>query len=100
MPRVTIRSSAMRNLDQIENYIGLDNPHRAVTFVQELRQQCQDLATLPHKGSPFPTRQSNIRRLVHGNYMIFYRYLEAEDVVFILRVAELNQDHSRIVFED
>ena len=100
MTSVIVLPRAERNLENIEEHIALDNPHRALTFVQELRLHCQDLTAFPRKGSPFPTRKSHIRRLVHGNYLIFYRYRESQDTVFIIRVAEHHQDHSRIVFED
>jgi len=100
MTRVILRSQAKRNLDSIERYIGRDNPSRALTFVQELRQRCHDLAALPQQGPPFPTPSSHIRRLVHGNYHVFYRYDEEQDAVFILRVTEHHQNQSRILFED
>ena len=100
MPDVIISPLAERNLKAIAHYIARDNIDRAMTFTQELRQQCQDLGTLPSRGSSFPTRKSDIRRLVHGNYLIFYRYHESQDTVFILRIDESHRDFSRIVFED
>ena len=100
MTRVILRFRAKRNLGSIETYIALDNPDRALSFVQELRHQCQDLANLPRRGSPYPTRKSSVRRLVHGNYLIFYRYAEDQDTVFIIRIDESSRDFSRIIFED
>jgi len=102
MTRIILRLQAKRNLNTIENYIGRDNPHRALSFVKELRKKCQELDIFPNRGVQLPSlnNNNNIRCLTHGNYLIFYRYLEDQDIVFIIRITEHHQDMSRIKFED
>ena len=71
MPTVTITPIAERNLKAITLFIARDNRPRAYTFIDELTDLCFGLTSFPSRGSLFPTRNSNIRRLVHGNDLIF-----------------------------
>lgn len=100
MPTVTITPIAERNLKAIALYIASDSPERAHTFIYALQSHCLELETFPKQGVAAPTLGPGIRRLVYGNYTIFYRYIEDKDAVHILRISEQHQDFSRIVFED
>ncbi len=100
MPKIIFRSRAKRNLKSIALYIARDNWSRAHSFVTELEDVCYSLADLLNRGAAMPTNNSDVRRLVYGNYLIFYRYHEAQDTVFIIRIDESSQDFSRIRFED
>ena len=51
MSRCELRPAAEEDLESIADYIAEDNPSRAVTFVQELREKCQLLAEMP-KSAP------------------------------------------------
>jgi len=51
MSRCEFRPAAEEDLESIADYIAEDNPSRAVTFVQELREKCQLLAEMP-KSAP------------------------------------------------
>ena len=100
MVKVVIRTSAKRNLKSIMRYIARDNPKRAYSFTLELETVCYSLAELPLQGRLIPKLGTNIRRLVHGNYSVYYRLDENKHTVFILRITEQHQDQSRILFED
>jgi len=95
---VQFSHEAERDLEQIADYIARDNPRRALSFVQELRVSCEDLASMPN-GFPLVPRyeQHGIRRRVHGNYLIFYR-VEAEQAV-IVHVLHGATDYAAILFE-
>jgi toxin ParE1/3/4 len=45
--KVVLTRRALADLDAIADWIGNDNPSRAVTFVVALREKCKDLATMP-----------------------------------------------------
>ncbi len=45
--RLLFTPMAESDLESIGDYIASDNPHRAITFVRELRQQCQRIALNP-----------------------------------------------------
>ncbi len=94
---VRITVEAARDLEQIGDYIARDNPRRAITFIQELRAKCLDLAYTP-QGFPLTPgyEERGVRRRVHGNYLIFYR-VEAESIV-ILHVMHGAMDYGAILF--
>ncbi|TRC92613.1 type II toxin-antitoxin system RelE/ParE family toxin [Mesorhizobium sp. WSM4303] len=74
MKRLVFTDQAEADLEAIGDYIALDNPFRAVTFIQELRRDCVELRTMPERYPLFERHRSRgIRRRVHGNYLIFYR---------------------------
>lgn len=79
---VRITATAERDLEEIADYIAQDNPIRALTFLQELRDRCTSLADTP-LGFPLVPRYEHhgIRHRVHGNYLIFYRVHESQVVV-------------------
>ncbi len=74
---------ALRNLEEILQYIAADNPQRATSFAQELRDKVENLAAFPGLGRP--GRVPGTRELVlHPNYLAIYR-VQGDDV-HILRV--------------
>ena len=75
--------TALRTLDEIAEYIAQDNPARATSFVKELRQSTEKLASFPGMGRA--GRVHGTRELVvHENYLAIYR-VRADDVE-ILRI--------------
>lgn len=94
---VVITDQAQADLVGIADFIALDNPRRAQTFVSELLAACRSLADMP-RAFPVVPRYENagIRRRVHGSYLIFYRIGAASiDVLHILHGA---QDYESILF--
>jgi toxin ParE1/3/4 len=75
--------TALRSADEIAAYIALDNPPRATSFVKELRQSTDRLASFPGMGRA--GRVPGTRELViHKNYLAIYR-VRGDDVE-ILRI--------------
>lgn len=75
-------AQAKSDLEMIGDYIALDNPKRAVTFIQEIRQSCTNIMNTPFGYPLAPEYGKDIRRLPHGNYLILYR-VSGDDVVII-----------------
>ncbi|MCY1740714.1 type II toxin-antitoxin system RelE/ParE family toxin [Ensifer sp. SL37] len=95
---VEFSGEAESDLEQIADYIAKDNPLRALAFVQELRARCEALAYGPLAFPLVPRYEGhNIRRRVHGNYLIFYR-AEAERVL-IVHVLHGALDYAALLFE-
>ena len=94
---VEFSNEAERDLEEIGDRIAMDNPQRALSFVQELRDICEGLAYNPNRFS-LVTRYENrgIRRRVYGNYLIFYR-VEDKRVV-ILHILNGAMDHATLLF--
>jgi len=72
------------DLEEIGDYIALDNPGRAVSFIQEIRQHCEKIADGPLRYVARPDLGDTIRICVHGNYLIIFE--PGDEGAFILRV--------------
>ncbi|MEO8410461.1 MAG: type II toxin-antitoxin system RelE/ParE family toxin [Propionivibrio sp.] len=91
--RVEWRPMARADLRAIVKYIGRDNPMRAKSFGQELRDKTKLLAQhaeLGRQGRP-GLPESPRELVVHPNYIVFYRALTDKRIVEILRVKHVAQ---------
>lgn len=96
---VQLTDEAEHDLERTGDYIALDSPKRALTFVRELREKCLGLAAMPLAFPLVPRYEAHgIRRRVHGNYLVFYRV--ETDRVIVLHVLHGAMDYAAIVFED
>lgn len=94
---VELSAEAEQDLERIGDYIAKDNPHRALTFVRELREKCLDLALTPEAFPLVPRYERfGIRRRMHGPYLIFYR-AEADQVA-IVHVLHGAMDYAPLLF--
>lgn len=84
---------ARDDLRAIVRYIGRDNPTRAKSFGQELRDKAKLLAQHPELGREGrPGLPESLRELVvHPNYIVFYRVLAQARTVEILRLKHVAQ---------
>lgn len=91
--RIEWRPMAREDLRAIVRTIGKDNPARAKSFGQELRDKTQLLAPHPDLGRKGrPGLPDWLRELVvHPNYIGFYRVLAEARTVEILRVKHAAQ---------
>lgn len=91
--RIEWRPKAREDLRGIVRYIGKDNPTRAFSFGQELRDKTLLLAQHPELGrTGRPGLPDAVRELVvHRNYIVFYRVLDETRTVEILRVKHAAQ---------
>jgi toxin ParE1/3/4 len=86
MTRVLYTPRARRDLIGIVETIARDSPRAAEAFRLGLEHHCSLLSTTPRMGRERPEIGTNIRSLVEGNYLIFYRFDLDADQVEILRV--------------
>lgn len=81
---------ALLRLQEIEQYISIDNPVVAREFVDKLISLAETLLDNPEKGRIVPELSlENIRELLHKNYRIVY--LVKKNSVDILTVFECHQ---------
>lgn len=93
---VIITDEAEANLEALGDWIAADNPLRAITFVQTLRQTCLALADTPLAFPLVPRYASDgVRWRPYRDYLIFYRV--NEETVEILHVLHAAQDYERIL---
>ena len=70
--KLVFTATADADMETIGDYIALENPLRAVSFIREIRGKCIELREVP-EAFPLVSRHeaTGIRRRVHGNYLIF-----------------------------
>lgn len=80
-----IRSAqSEQDLIAIWRYIANDNPTAATQLLERIDSRIQQLAQFPDMGEHQPQFGERIRRVIEGNYQIFYDALP--DAVHVLRI--------------
>lgn len=92
MTTVVFSVEAEYDLEEIGDYIAADNPTRALSFVQELRNRCRKVGEAPLAHRARPELGDGVRCCPHGNYLIFFRIDPADDAVVIDRVLHGARD--------
>ena len=77
---------AEADLEEIGDYIALDNPRRAVSFIREIREHCEKIADGPLHYVARPELGPKLRSCAHGNYVIFFEPFE--EGALILRILQ------------
>lgn len=80
--RLAFTPLAEQDLEAIADYIAADNPVRALSFVRELRAQCQRITLNPPGYRLRPELGDGIRSCAHGHYVIFFE-ATTEDVLVV-----------------
>ncbi|WP_024880939.1 type II toxin-antitoxin system RelE/ParE family toxin [Methylosinus sp. LW3] len=94
--KLVFSAEARADLLQIGDFIAHDSPARAFTFVEELEARCRALPATPLAYPLLAGREaSGIRRLVHGNYLIFYQVLD--EAVVVLHVLWGARDYEPLL---
>jgi plasmid stabilization system protein ParE len=74
--RVGFADSAEADLEAIGNWIAEDDPVGAAAFLAQLRDRCLSLSDKPNRFPvAFHSGRNVVRKLVHRDYLIFYRVL-------------------------
>jgi toxin ParE1/3/4 len=79
-----LRPKAVHDLQGIGDFIAADNPARAVTFVDELRDVCARIAERPAAYRRRDDLAEGLRQAIYGRYLVFFT--SDEDGVVIERV--------------
>ena len=88
--RVELSSFVERDLEEIADWIAEDNPRRAVTFIQEIREAFRRIGEGPLHYQLRPDIGEDARLAVVGNYVILFRI--DDPVVRIERVVYGSRD--------
>ncbi len=96
---VFFTETAESELEQIADFVAETNPDRALRLVPEIKAACEGLADTPERFQLVPRYgHTQIRRRVHGEYLIFYRI--AEQAVEVLHILHGAMDYERLLFPD
>ena len=95
MPRLVILPAARADLIEIGDFIALDNPERAGSFVAEIEARMTQVAEQPGVSSRRDELHKGLRSVRHGRYMIFF--VEKDGEAWIIRVLHGARDLPRIL---
>lgn len=88
--RVKLSRFVRRDLEEIADWIAHDNPRRAVTFIQEIRETFREIGAGPQLFQLRPDIGESARVAVVGRYVILF-WIDGE-VVRIERVLYGGRD--------
>ena len=96
MLSLVYRHAALADLDAIFAYIEPDNPRRAASFVQDIRNRCRPLCVHPNLGPARDNLSPGIRILpILGRVIVAYRVTPS--AILITRVFYGGQDYEAIL---
>lgn len=78
MTRFVFSRLAEKDLEGIGDFIATDNPERALSFVQELRQRCATITDVP---LAYPLREEfgkGVRLAAHRRYLVLYQVARSD----------------------
>ena len=97
---IEFMSSARAYLLEIGEYIALDNPQRAVTFIDEIIGSLQkQLSIFPFSGKRVEDLEldEEIRVMTHGNYNSYQRVIEDRLLVEVLFVFNARRNIQALI---
>jgi plasmid stabilization system protein ParE len=83
MYAVFILEEAHEDLVSIVGRLSRDNPAAAQKLGDELLDLAQRLESMPYRGS-LVKKLPGLRKLIHGNYLIYYKIKDQESLVEIV----------------
>ena len=90
MKALVISKEAKADLEQIGDYIALDNPKRAVSFLDELTVKCRDIAQFPESYPCFEDLSETARIAPYKKYVLIYTI--HDDFISIERILHGARD--------
>lgn len=100
--RIVFSAHAINDLNEINEYISdiLRNPKSAKLIIEKILKSISLLEMNPKLGMSLSNninRETNIRYLISGKYIIFYKI---RDSVEIVRVLDARRDYMREIFTE
>ena len=90
MNQYIISTEAIRDMEQILDYLAQNNMRAGEKFLEEFSQKCRYLAQFPLMGRSYREIRPYLRGLPMNKYIIFYRL--TEQGLEIMRVVKGERD--------
>jgi toxin ParE1/3/4 len=90
MGNYSFSDEAVKDIEDICDYLARDNPRTAGKIFDAIRQKCKLIANFPKMGKAYPQLARNLRGFVVENYIVFY--YPREDGITIARVVSGYRD--------
>ena len=92
--KVRITQAAFADLRDIGYWIALDDPERAITFVQELAEKCLSLSDRAFLYPSAPEAGEGVRKRRHRKYLILYHV--GAETIEVLHVIHGMRDYRKM----
>ncbi len=95
---VELLPAAYSDLNEIFDYILVDNPQAAENMLDKIMAALQHLESFPNSGTPLlerSLRKLNIRMVIVDPYLAFYRFIDNK--VFVYRVLYGSRAYSHLL---
>jgi toxin ParE1/3/4 len=89
--------AALADFDHLYDFIAKRNKRAATRVLRSLDAAIQLLADQPRMGRTYQHKRIQLRLLIHGDYLVFYR--ERPGVIDLVRVLHGNQNIPDILDE-
>ncbi len=84
--RVIWTELSVKKLEEIADYISIDNQASAKKWVIDIQKSVTKLTDFPELGRIVPEiERKEIRELIQGNYRIIYKKTESEVIILTIR---------------
>ncbi|MBF2057367.1 MAG: type II toxin-antitoxin system RelE/ParE family toxin [Cyanobacterium sp. T60_A2020_053] len=84
MANYQFSEDAVKDINEICDYIAKENPTSASNLFDAVRQKCKLVANFPKMGKSYEQIRPNLKGFFVGDYIIFY--YAYDDGIFILRI--------------
>jgi toxin ParE1/3/4 len=98
MSSYSFSDTAIRDLDEICNYIAVENSKAASQLFDLIRQKCKLVANFPNMGKSYSRLAPSLRGFVVEDYIIFY--YPNPDGINIARVVSGYRDLDELFLDD
>ena len=92
---------AIEDVNNILNYISIDNPPVALELINKIDYSIRSLSRFPYKGvSPkdYHIKSKNYRMLIIDSYIVFYVVNDILSIIEIMRVLSSKQNYLSLLW--
>ena len=98
MSSYSFTDAAVKDLDDICEYIARQNSQAASKIFDAIRKKCRLVADFPNMGKSYSRISANLRGFAVEDYIVFY--YPREDGIDIVRVISGYRDFESLFLED
>ena len=100
--RITVTPDAEADLSELRDYIAnvLRSPETARSYLHHLRKEIGSLSEMPARIKAVdeePWHSRGIRKLIVKNFLVYFRIVEEEKMIYILNVIYARRDQLRVL---
>lgn len=98
MGSYTFTDAAVKDLEEICDYIARQNSQAASQLFDTIRKKCKLVANFPNMGKSYSRLASNLKGFLVEDYIVFYH--SRENGIDIVRIISGYRDFEALFLED